>query len=107
MENALYLGWGGRFYDSDGPVQGSNMNLRPWNTWANKYYSKDQWHHFKVVFTHNGTAWNFTLYLDNVSVANGPCGANVTGSVQLMLRLGATADGGKGYFDNIVFYQGD
>ncbi|SDW04768.1 hypothetical protein [Paenibacillus sp. CF384] len=102
--NALYLGWSARFYDSDGPAQGSDLNLRPWNTWGNKYYTKDAWHHFKVEFTHNGTNWNFTLYLDNVAVASGLCDANVTGSVQLMLKLGATAAGGKGYFDNIVFY---
>ncbi|WP_308638250.1 hypothetical protein [Paenibacillus silvisoli] len=104
--NALYLGWSARFYDSDGPAQGSDLNLRSWNTWGNEYYAKDAWHHFKVEFTHNGTKWNFTLYLDNVSVAAGPCDANVTGSVQLMLKVGATAGGGKGYFDNIVFYQG-
>ncbi|WP_337098942.1 InlB B-repeat-containing protein [Paenibacillus sp. YIM B09110] len=103
--NALYLGWSSRFYDSDGPAQGNDLNLRPWNTWSNKYYAKDAWHHFKVDFTHDGTQWNFTLYLDNVAVASGPSGANVTGSVQLMLKLGATAAGGKGYYDNIVLYQ--
>lgn len=103
--NALYLGWSARFYDSDGPAQGSDLNLRSWNTWSNKYYSKDAWHHFKVDFAHNGTQWNFTLYLDNVAVASGPCDANVTGSVQLMLKLGATAAGGKGYFDNVVLRQ--
>ncbi|MFD0669854.1 fibronectin type III domain-containing protein [Cohnella sp. GCM10027633] len=103
--NALYLGWGARFYDSDGPAQGSNMNARPWNTWVNSYYSKDAWHHFKVDFTHNGSQWLFALYLDNVVVASGPCAANVTGSVQLMLRLAATAVGGKGYFDNVVLSQ--
>ncbi|MFD0669852.1 OmpL47-type beta-barrel domain-containing protein [Cohnella sp. GCM10027633] len=103
--NALYLGWSSRFYDSDGPAQGNELNLRPWNTWSNKYYSKDAWHHFKVTFTHDGTQWNFTLYLDNVAVAAGPSGANVTGSVQLMLKLGATAAGGKGTFDNIVLYK--
>ncbi|GLX65778.1 hypothetical protein MU1_01220 [Paenibacillus glycanilyticus] len=103
--NALYLGWSARFYDSDGPAQGNDLNLRPWNTWGNANYTKDEWHHFKVDFTHNGTKWNFTLYLDDVLVATGPCDANVTGSVQLMLKLGATAAGGKGYFDNIVLSQ--
>ncbi len=103
--NALYLGWSQRFYDSDGPAQGSNMNVRPWNTWANSYYSKDAWHHVKVEFTHNGTQWIFTLYMNNVAVASGSCGADVTGSVQMMLKLAATATGGVGYFDNIVLYQ--